>query len=50
MSVTEAASALGVSRQSVLNVINPAKLPATHIGDTWVLREAAINAHARRSA
>ncbi|WP_404316310.1 helix-turn-helix domain-containing protein [Prescottella equi] len=50
VSVTEAANALGVSRQGVLKAINTNKLPATRVGDTWVLREAAVQAHARRSA
>ncbi|MDH6284494.1 helix-turn-helix domain-containing protein [Prescottella agglutinans] len=50
VSVTEAASTLGVSRQSVLKAISTEKLPATRVGDTWVLREAAVNAHARRTA
>ncbi|WQB72133.1 hypothetical protein SCD75_00045 (plasmid) [Prescottella equi] len=30
--------------------INTKKLPATRVGDTWVLRDAAVQAHARRSA
>jgi excisionase family DNA binding protein len=50
VSVTEAADVLGVSRQSVLNAINTAKLPATRVGDTWILRQTAVQAHARRSA
>ena len=50
VSVTEAANTLGVSRQGVLNAIKTAKLPATRVGDTWVLRDAAVQAFGRRSA
>ncbi len=50
VSVTEAATTLGVSRQGVLNAIKTAKLPATRVGDTWVLRDAAVRAFGRRSA
>lgn len=38
VSVTEAATALGMSRQGVLKAIRAEKLPATRVGDTWALR------------
>ncbi|WP_250718778.1 helix-turn-helix domain-containing protein [Rhodococcus qingshengii] len=50
VSVTEAATALGMSRQGVLKAIRAEKLPATRVGDTWALRESAVQAHARHSA
>lgn len=50
VSVTEAASVLGFSRQGVIDRINAAKLPATRVGSTWVLRQSAVEAYARHSA
>ncbi|MET4614085.1 excisionase family DNA binding protein [Rhodococcus sp. PvR044] len=50
VSVAEAASILGVARQSVLNAISTSKLPATRVGGTWVLRLSAVEAHVRHSA
>ncbi|WP_032385492.1 helix-turn-helix domain-containing protein [Rhodococcoides fascians] len=47
VSVTEAASSLGISRQGVLNAISTKKLPATRVGDTWVLRAGAVDAYVR---
>ena len=50
VSVSEAAAELGVSRQSILKSIKSAKLPATRVGDTWVVRESVVQARARESA
>ena len=50
VSVSEAAEELGVSRQSILKSIKSAKLPATRVGDTWVVRAAVVQARARESA
>ena len=50
VSVAEAASTLGISRQGVLDAINHSTLPATRVGGSWVLRESAVRARARRSA
>ncbi|NMM92467.1 hypothetical protein B2J88_50960 [Rhodococcus sp. SRB_17] len=50
VSVTEAATTLGMSRQGVLKAIRAEKLPATRVGDTWALRESAVQAHARHTA
>lgn len=47
VSVTEAAATLGISRQGVLNAISTKKLPATRVGDAWVLRAGAVAAYVR---
>lgn len=47
VSVNEAAKELGVSRQSILKSIKSAELPATRVGQTWVVRASAVQARAR---
>lgn len=42
LSVTEAAHLLGITRQAILQRINTHTLPATKVGDTWVIARAAI--------
>jgi excisionase family DNA binding protein len=46
VSTTEAAELLGVSRQRVLQLVTSGQLPATKVGDTWVLPRAAVAARA----
>jgi excisionase family DNA binding protein len=43
-SVTEAAAALEVTRQRVLQMITAGKLPATRVGTTWVIPRSALPA------
>ncbi|PCK23255.1 helix-turn-helix domain-containing protein [Rhodococcus qingshengii] len=50
VSVSEAAAELGVTRQSILKSIKSAKLPATRVGDTWVVRESVVQARVRENA
>lgn len=42
VSITEAAAALGVTRQAVHQRIEAGTLPATQIGKTWVIPKSAI--------
>lgn len=42
-SVSEAAEALDVSRQRVLQLVTEGKLPATKIGTTWAIRTASLH-------
>ena len=44
VSVTEAAAALGVTRQAVLQRIESGSLPATRIGTAWAVPRSAVNA------
>ena len=46
LSVSEAATRLGVSRQRVLHLINAGDLPAERVGTAWVLSAAAVDARA----
>jgi excisionase family DNA binding protein len=39
LSVTETAERLGVIRQRVLQLINAGKLPATKVGNAYVIKE-----------
>ncbi|MCR6647814.1 MAG: helix-turn-helix domain-containing protein [Cellulomonas sp.] len=42
LSVTEAASALGVSRQAVLQRIEAGSLPASRVGNAWAIAASAV--------
>lgn len=44
LSVPEAAEALGVSRQRVLQLVNGGQLDAVKIGDTWAILRASVTA------
>lgn len=50
LSVTEATTVLGISRQGVLDLIKNRALPATRVGNAWVLRESAVQDRAARTA
>lgn len=42
VSVTEAATILGITRQAILQRINHKTIPATRIGDTWAIPRHAL--------
>jgi len=48
MSVTEAAEALGVKRQRILQMIDERKFPsAQQVGSTWIIAESDVSAKAK---
>lgn len=48
LTATEAAKALGVSRQRICYLLAAGRLPATRFGQAWVIREADLAAFTRK--